>query len=88
MLLGIGREPLTGTKIQLRARLRDDITPRLRYQHPDINLRLDAFILAPTHAGDKTIPIIADNSPEVLATNHILFQRDERYIEKLFVALN
>ena len=88
MLLGIGREPLTGTKIQLRARLRDDIAPRLRYQHPDINLRLDAFILAPTHAGDKTIPIIADNSPEVLAANHILFQRDERYIEKLFVALN
>ena len=88
MLLGIGREPLTGTKIQLRTRLRDDIAPRLRYQHPDINLRLDAFILAPTHAGDKTIPIIADNSPEVLAANHILFQRDERYIEKLFVALN
>ena len=85
---GIGREPLTGAKIQLHRRLRDDIAPRLREQHPDINLRLDAFILAPTHAGDRTIPIIVDNSPEVLAANHILFQKGEPYIEKLFAALD
>ena len=84
---GIGREPLTGAKIQLHSRLRNDIAPRLREQHPDINLHLDAFILAPTHAADRTIPIIVDNTPEDLAANHILFQSDEKYIEKLFAAL-
>jgi hypothetical protein len=84
---GIGREPLTGAKIQLHARLRDKIAPSLRAQHPDIDLRLDAFILAPTHASDRSIPIVQDNSPEALAANHILFQKDARYIEKLFAAL-
>ena len=85
---GIGREGLKSAKIQLHRRLRDDIAPRLREQHPELNLRLDAFILAPTHAGDKTVPIIVDNSAEVLAENHILFQKGEPYIAKLFAALD
>ena len=88
---GIGRESLASEKIGLWRRLRDEIMPRLI--QTDMKIRLNAFILAPTHPKDKTVPMIADNAPEVLEANHILFQNSapntpsETYVKKLFELL-
>lgn len=81
---GIGREGLKSAKVQLHARLKDEIAPRLRAQHPDIDLRLDSFILAPTSPNDKSIPLVVDESAEDLKANHILFQKGTPYIKTLF----